>query len=136
VCSFLGGMKAVTWTQVAQYIILIVAYLIPVVWLSVKHTGFPIPQLAYGQLMPKISALEEKLIKDPKELEVRGIFKKRADDAVAALKNPAAAFESGKAALAKGVEDAKATNNTEAVTKAEKALASQRRCGQGNVGKR
>ena len=36
VCSFLGGMKAVTWTQVAQYIILIVAYMIPVVWLSVK----------------------------------------------------------------------------------------------------
>jgi len=29
VCSFLGGMKAVTWTQVAQYIILIIAYLIP-----------------------------------------------------------------------------------------------------------
>ena len=45
VCSFLGGMKAVTWTQVAQYIILIVAYMIPVVWLSVKQTGVPIPQL-------------------------------------------------------------------------------------------
>jgi cation/acetate symporter len=123
VCSFLGGMKAVTWTQVAQYIILIVAYMIPVVWLSVKHTGFPIPQLAYGPVLQKVTALEEKLIKDPKELEVRGIFKKRADDAVAALKDPAAAFESGKAALAKGVEDAKASNNTEAVTKAEKALA-------------
>ncbi len=37
VCSFLGGMRAVTWTQVAQYIILIIAYLTPVVWLSVKH---------------------------------------------------------------------------------------------------
>ena len=36
VCSFLGGMRAVTWTQVAQYIILIIAYMIPVVWLSVK----------------------------------------------------------------------------------------------------
>ena len=33
VCSFLGGMRAVTWTQVAQYIILIIAYMIPVVWL-------------------------------------------------------------------------------------------------------
>ncbi len=41
VCSFLGGMRAVTWTQVAQYIILIVAYMIPVVWLSVKITGHP-----------------------------------------------------------------------------------------------
>ena len=41
VCSFLGGMRAVTWTQVAQYIILIVAYMIPVVWLSVKQTSVP-----------------------------------------------------------------------------------------------
>ena len=38
VCSFLGGMRAVTWTQVAQYIVLIVAYLLPVVWLAVKQT--------------------------------------------------------------------------------------------------
>ena len=44
VCSFLGGMRAVTWTQVAQYIILIIAYMIPVVWLSVKQTGVPLPQ--------------------------------------------------------------------------------------------
>jgi cation/acetate symporter len=47
-CSFLGGMKAVTWTQVAQYIILIVAYLLPVTFLAIKLTGNPIPQLAYG----------------------------------------------------------------------------------------
>src|SRR3990172_2033859 len=50
VCSFLGGMRAVTWTQVAQYIVLIVAYLTPVVWLSVKHTSFPVPQLIYGRM--------------------------------------------------------------------------------------
>jgi cation/acetate symporter len=48
VCSFLGGMRAVTWTQVAQYIILIIAYMIPVVWLSVKQTNNPIPQAIYG----------------------------------------------------------------------------------------
>ena len=41
VCSFLGGMRAVTWTQVAQYIVLVVAYLVPVVWLSLKQTGMP-----------------------------------------------------------------------------------------------
>ena len=43
VCSMLGGMRAVTWTQVAQYIILIIAYLTPVVWLAIKHTGVPGP---------------------------------------------------------------------------------------------
>jgi cation/acetate symporter len=44
VCSFLGGMRAVTWTQVAQYLILIIAYLVPVVILSYKVTGVPIPR--------------------------------------------------------------------------------------------
>ena len=57
-CSFLGGMKAVTWTQVAQYIILIVAYLVPVTFLSVARTGFPIPELAYGQAIQNIQRLE------------------------------------------------------------------------------
>ena len=58
-CSMLGGMKAVTWTQVAQYIILIIAYLIPVVVLSAKVTGVPIPQIMYGQALEKIEALEK-----------------------------------------------------------------------------
>jgi cation/acetate symporter len=61
VCSMLGGMKAVTWTQVAQYIILIIAYLIPVVVLSAQLTGIPIPQLMYGQALAKIQAMEQTL---------------------------------------------------------------------------
>jgi cation/acetate symporter len=58
VCSFLGGMKAVTWTQVAQYIILIVAYLIPATMISLKLTGVPIPQLMYGRALSEIERLE------------------------------------------------------------------------------
>jgi cation/acetate symporter len=61
VCSMLGGMRAVTWTQVAQYIILIIAYLIPVMIMSAKVTGVPIPQLMYGQALEKIAALEPAL---------------------------------------------------------------------------
>jgi cation/acetate symporter len=61
VCSMLGGMRAVTWTQVAQYIILIIAYLVPVVWLSTKAFGNPLPQLAYGQVLDQIGQLEQKL---------------------------------------------------------------------------
>jgi cation/acetate symporter len=57
VCSMLGGMRAVTWTQVAQYIILIIAYLLPVVLLSAKVTGVPIPQLMYGQALEQIELL-------------------------------------------------------------------------------
>ncbi len=58
VCSMLGGMRAVTWTQVAQYIVLIVAYLIPVVILSTQMTGIPVPQLMYGEVLQRITELE------------------------------------------------------------------------------
>ncbi|MGB5082627.1 MAG: sodium:solute symporter family protein [Burkholderiales bacterium] len=61
VCSMLGGMRAVTWTQVAQYIILIIAYLTPLVWLSTKFYGNPIPEIAYGQVLDQIGVLEKKL---------------------------------------------------------------------------
>ncbi|HMM46897.1 MAG TPA: cation acetate symporter [Thiobacillaceae bacterium] len=64
VCSFLGGMRAVTWTQVAQYIILIIAYMIPVVWLSVNHTGNPVPQIAYGEALQHVIQ-KEKEFNDP-----------------------------------------------------------------------
>jgi cation/acetate symporter len=83
VCSFLGGMRAVTWTQVAQYIILIVAYMIPVVWLSVNITGNPIPQIAYGQACQGVTA-KEKELNDPTtvlgaaEASVRAIHKEKA----------------------------------------------------------
>ncbi len=110
VCSFLGGMRAVTWTQVAQYIILIVAYMIPVVWLSVKQTGVPIPQIIYGKQLEKVTALEEKFIKDPKELQVRGIFKARADEAAANLKGLPGSYAAGKQKLADDVAKLKADN--------------------------
>ena len=101
VCSFLGGMKAVTWTQVAQYIILIIAYMIPVVWLSVKQTGFPIPQLIYGQQLQKVTELEKKITADPKEIEVRTIFKDRAAAATEKLKDVPASYAADKAAAEK-----------------------------------
>ena len=58
-CSMLGGMRAVTWTQVAQYIVLIIAYLVPVVIMSYKFTGVPVPQIMYGQALEQISQLEQ-----------------------------------------------------------------------------
>jgi cation/acetate symporter len=58
VCSMMGGMRAVTWTQVAQYIVLIIAYLIPAILMSVKVTGVPIPQLMYGIALERIEGLE------------------------------------------------------------------------------
>ncbi len=125
VCSFLGGMKAVTWTQVAQYIILIVAYMIPVVWLSVKQTGIPIPQLVYGSVLEKVTAVEKKLTVDPKELEVRKIFADRAKTAGEKLKAGAeTSYNADKAALVAKVDELKAapTPDGAAIQAAEKAV--------------
>lgn len=74
VCSFLGGMRAVTWTQVAQYIVLIAAYLVPVVWLSVKQTGVPVPQAVYGYQLAKVTEKEQALLTDPAEVAVRQVY--------------------------------------------------------------
>ena len=124
VCSFLGGMRAVTWTQVAQYIILIIAYMIPVVWLSVKQTGVPIPQVIYGYQLEKVSKRGDELRKDPKELEVVAIFKKQADDLGAKLKDIPTALAADRAAAEKKLADLKAANAPLAeVQAAEKALA-------------
>ena len=57
-CSMLGGMRAVTWTQVAQYIVLIFAYIVPVVWMSSKQGFGFFPQLSYGDAVGRIAELE------------------------------------------------------------------------------
>lgn len=49
VCSYLGGMRAVTWTQVAQYVVLILWFLIPASWLAYKQLGNPLAPFVYGQ---------------------------------------------------------------------------------------
>jgi cation/acetate symporter len=117
-------MRAVTWTQVAQYIILIIAYMIPVVWLSVKQTGVPVPQAIYGSQLEKVTAAEQRLIDDPKEKEVIAIFKQQADGFAAKLKDVPAALAADRAAAQKKVDDLKAANAPVAdIQAAEKALA-------------
>ncbi len=57
-CSMLGGMRGVTWTQVAQYIVLIIAYLVPVVWMSNAQGFGIIPHFTYGDAALRIAELE------------------------------------------------------------------------------
>ena len=123
VCSFLGGMRAVTWTQVAQYIILIIAYMIPVVWLSVKQTGVPVPQAIYGAQLQKVTALERRLIDDPKEREVIAIFQAQADDYAARLQDVPAALTAARSAAEARLAELKAENAAVAgIQAAERAL--------------
>lgn len=56
-----GGMKGITWTQVAQYIILIIAYLIPVIFMSLQITNNPAPWLSYGKIVEEMGELDRQL---------------------------------------------------------------------------
>ncbi|MDD5240975.1 MAG: cation acetate symporter [Sulfuricella sp.] len=95
-CSMLGGMKAITWTQVAQYVILIIAYLVPVVMLSQRITDVPIPQLMYGQVLQQVSEREKIIFNDPAQLEAQALFRKQADELEARLKSEPSAFNGGR----------------------------------------
>jgi len=77
ICSMLGGMRAVTWTQVAQYIVLIIAYLVPVIWMSNKQGFGLIPQLVYGDAVHRIAELEQ--------LHQVGVLKSAAQSGLSAL---------------------------------------------------
>ncbi|MBM7605347.1 cation/acetate symporter [Metabacillus crassostreae] len=59
--SAFGGMKGITWTQVAQYLILIIAYIIPVIFMSLQITGNPAPWLSYGKIVEEMGALDREL---------------------------------------------------------------------------
>lgn len=56
-----GGMKGITWTQVAQYLILIIAYLVPVIFMSLQITGNPLPWISYGEIISEMGALDRAL---------------------------------------------------------------------------
>ena len=79
VCSFLGGMRAVTWTQVSQFLILIVAYITPVAILSYNVTGNPVPQLVYGKVLKEVTRLEAEVFNTPEEGQVRALYKERSN---------------------------------------------------------
>lgn len=56
-----GGMRGITWTQVAQYLVLITAYLIPVIFMSLQITGNPLPWLSYGNIVSELGKLDAEL---------------------------------------------------------------------------
>ena len=105
ICSFLGGMRAVTWTQVAQYLVMLVAFLLPVAWLSLKQTGSPLPQLVYGQQLARVTERERELMRDPAELEVMRLTRQRADLLRAKLAHPAEALAQDRAQAQTWLDD-------------------------------
>jgi cation/acetate symporter len=124
VCSFLGGMQAVTWTQVAQCIILLIAYLVPVAWLGLQYTGSPLPQLGYGAVLERVGERERALALDPGELAVRTDFATRAREARERVAGLPQSWASGREALAHELAQAKTSRAPFAqVRAAERRLA-------------
>ena len=124
VCSFLGGMRAVTWTQVAQYIVLLVAYVVPVAWLSIKQHATPVPQATYGYQLQKVIASEKRLQVDPAERQVITIFQARADAFDARLADIPSALAAERSAAAGRIAELKAVNAPQGdIQAAERVLA-------------
>jgi cation/acetate symporter len=103
-------MRAITWTQVAQYIILMLAFLIPVSWLAYKQLDTPWAPLAYGSQLSKIAELEQKLIADPSELAVRQEYFRRAESLRLKLENVAQSLQNEQQILEQQVRDLKLQN--------------------------
>ncbi|MDT7835435.1 sodium:solute symporter family protein [Aquabacterium sp. OR-4] len=123
VCSFLGGMRAVTWTQVAQYIVLIIAYTVPVFWLSQQQTGSWLPLLDYRQQLSIVTERETALRVDPAELEVRELLTARAAEAQRKLTDVPAAMAADSLQRAAEIERLRAENAPLArIQQAERAL--------------
>ena len=93
VCSFLGGMKAITWTQVSQYIVVLLAFLAPMSWLAYKQLGNPVAAVAYDSHLQAIADMETQLLASPQELQVRREFERRAQVLEYKLSNVAQALE-------------------------------------------
>ena len=123
VCSMLGGMRAVTWTQVAQYIILIIAYLVPVVIMSYQVTRVPVPQVMYGSVLQKVTDKENVMFNSPKEVEVRALYKQRADAIDAKIKGLPGSLAAERRQSTQKLADLKAANApAKGIENAEKAL--------------
>lgn len=123
-CSFLGGMRAITWTQVAQYCILLLAFLLPVSWLAYKQLGNPLAPLAYGEQLRKITQLERALQDDPAERQVAAIFRQRAADYEARLADVDGSLARERAAARERIRSLKAQGADSAlVVQANRELA-------------
>jgi len=109
-CSFLGGMRAITWTQVAQYVVVLLAFLIPVSWLAYKQLGNPVAPWAYGVQLGKIAALEEHLLQSPAEEQVIAAYLQRAREFEARLQDVGTALERERTAAQERVYRLRAQN--------------------------
>lgn len=107
VCSFLGGMRAVTWTQVAQYIIFMIALLLPLSMISYKKHNSIFPQASYGKVLEEIEFHEKDFEVTAEEVKVRDFYHKRVISLDKKIQNLPQSFYDGKKQAEKTLQDAR-----------------------------
>ena len=110
VCSFLGGMRAITWTQVAQYVVILLAFLIPVSWLAYQRLGNPVAAVAYTQELHKIAEHERALLDDQAERKVEQEYLYRGMLYESRLRNIPAALDAERERLRELVHQLRISN--------------------------
>ncbi len=108
VCSFLGGMRAVTWTQVAQYIIFMIALLLPLSMISYKKHDSIFPQASYGKVLEEIEYHEKDFEVTAEEVKVRDFYHKRILTLDEKIENLPQSFYDGRKQAEKTLQDARA----------------------------
>ena len=107
VCSFLGGMRAVTWTQVAQYIILVIALILPLGMISYQKHNSLIPQATYGQVLQEIEYHERDFEVTAEEVKVRDYYQKRVEYLEKRIAQLPQSYFDGKKQAEKDLRDAR-----------------------------
>ena len=123
-CSFLGGMRAITWTQVAQYVVILLAFMLPVSWLAYKQLGTPWAPVAYGQQLSKIARMEQQLMASEAEQSVLEAYRTRAQVLQSKLRDVPNVLMAERQALAEHIRELRTSSgNIGAIMAASRELA-------------
>ena len=109
-CSFLGGMRAVTWTQGVQCVVIVVSMVVLSMAVSFKTQGHPFVTLAAAQSLPQIEARAKQIEADPAEQSTREVIRLRVSQLDAKIADPVYAREVERQMVMRQVAKAKAEN--------------------------
>ncbi len=109
-CSFLGGMRAVTWTQGVQAVVIVVSMVVLCMAVSIKTQGHPFVSIAAAQSIPQIQARAKQIEEDPAEQSTREVISQRMSQLAAKIADPVNAREVERQTLMRQINRAKAEN--------------------------
>lgn len=109
-CSFLGGMRAVTWTQGVQCVVIVVSMVVLGMAVSFKTQGHPFVSVAAVQSLPQIQARAKQIETDPAEQSTREVISLRMSNLDAKIADPVYARDMERQVVMRQIAKAKADN--------------------------